>query len=288
MKPLLMRHTEPINESFKLWKNGTPYVHNPWHYHPECELTYVLRGYGSLFIGDEVTNYSDGELVIIGPNLPHEFRSSIKESPDNYSESLSVHFDLHFLGKQFYGLAEAKILNDFLFLAARGIAVHDKAIKKSLRGVLEKLFVAKGLPKICLILELFHLLTQSRQNRVFSSRSFAGSIEKTDDNRINEIYQYVMKNFVKPVTIQEAASLINMTSTSFCRFFKDRTHKSFIQYVTEVRVGYACRLLLAGEMPIAQIAYSSGFNNLSHFNKQFKLLKNQTPTQFIENYTRAD
>lgn len=288
MKPLLMRHTEPINESFKLWRNGNPYLHNPWHYHPECELTYVLHGSGSLFIGDEVTSYNDGELVIIGPNLPHEYRSNIKEFPDNYSESLSVHFDLHFLGKNFYNLAEAKVLNDFLFLAARGISIQDESVKKSLRSVLEKLFISNGLPKICLILELFHLLTQSKQNRIFSSRSFAGSIERTDDNRINEVYQYVMKNFTRNVTIHEAASLINMTSTSFCRFFKDRTHKSFIQYVTEVRVGYACRLLLAGEMPIAQIAYSSGFNNLSHFNKQFKLLKNQTPTQFIENYTCAD
>lgn len=284
MKPILMRHSEPINESFKIWHNGDPYRHNPWHYHPECEITYIIKGRGSLFIGDQMVDYGDDELVIFGANLPHEFRSHVTDNPDFYSESYSVHFNQHFLGESFYQLPEVQLVNDILSHASRGIRVDDPTTKANLKVLLERLYSTKGLPKVYLILEIFHLLTQCPKMVYLSSSSFVDIIDQDKDNRINEVYQYVMKNFTSSITIQDVASLVSMTETSFCRFFRDRTHKSFTQYVTEVRVGYACRLLLEGTLTIAQVAYSSGFGNLSHFNKQFKLLKGMTPSQFIGDY----
>lgn len=288
MKPVLMRHSEPINESFKIWHNGGPYRHNPWHYHPECEITYIVKGKGSLFIGDEMVDYGDDELVIFGPNLPHEFRSDVTESPDFYSESFSVHFDNYFLGEYFYQLPEVVLVKDLLLHATRGIRVDDRPTKMALRHLFEKLYNAKGLPKVYMVLEMFHLLTQCPKMVYLSSNSFVDSIDHDKDNRINEVYQYVMKNFTSSIAIQDVASIVNMTPTSFCRFFKDRTHRSFMRYVTEVRVGYACRLLLEGKLTIAQVAYSSGFGNLSHFNKQFRAIKQMTPTQFMADFVSGN
>src|SRR5690606_11395569 len=115
MKPLLMRHSEPIDESFKVWKNGNPYKHNPWHYHPEYEITYIKRGNGILYIGDEMVEYKDNDIVVIGSNLPHEMRSNnITTVPDLFSESISIHFKEDFLGEEFHRLSEVSAMKDIL------------------------------------------------------------------------------------------------------------------------------------------------------------------------------
>src|SRR5690606_24092060 len=158
----------------------------------------------------------------------------------------------------------------------------DNNVKLQLKKVIDELLEAQGAPKIYKILEILHLISQCPKLTYLSSNSFADSIDQSQDHRINQVYAFVMKNFTRPITIEEMATLINMTPTSFCRFFKDRTHKQFVQYLTEVRIGYACRLLLEGELSISQVAYASGFGNLSHFNKQFKNIKQMTPTQFVE------
>lgn len=287
MKPLLMRHSEPINESFKVWKNGTPYRHNPWHYHPECEITYIYKGKGILFIGDQMIDYGDDEVIMMGPNLPHEFRSDIEDSPDLYSQSVSIHFDQLFLGEKFYQLPEVISINELLFDSLRGVRVNNHQTKHELKRIFIQLTEAQGMPKIYLILQLLHILAKCRNLDYLSSNSFANSFDKNADDRINKVYQYVMKNFTNSISTPKVASLINMTPTSFCRFFKERTHKQFIQYVTEIRVGYACRLLLEGTLTIAQVAYSSGFGNLSHFNKQFKTVKGITPSQFLKGYLKV-
>lgn len=284
MKPVLMRHTESSHDSFKIWQNCNPYRHNPWHYHPEFEITYIVRGNGTLFIGNQMVGYEEDMLFIFGPNLPHEFRSNIVENPDLDSESYSVHFDHLFLGEQFYQLSEVHGVNDLLFHASRGILVEDQSTKDCLKLLLIKLYQAKGLARICLLLEMLHVLTQCPNMAYLSSNSFIEFIDRDKDHRINDVFQYVMKNFTSNITVNEAASLVNMTTTSFCRFFKNRTHKSFMEYVTQVRIGYACRLLLEGKLSISQVAYTSGFGNLSHFNKQFKLSEGVTPSQFTKSY----
>lgn len=281
MKPLLMRHSEPLNESFKIWRNGNPYRHNPWHYHPECEITYIYKGKGLLFIGDKMVDYGKDELILIGPNLPHEFRSDVTETPDLHSRSVSIHFNQYFLGEYFYRLPEMALIADLLAKSTQGIRINDNSIKNQLKKVFNKLLEAEGAPKIYKILEILHIISQCPKLTYLSSNSFVDSIDQSQDHRINQVYAFVMKNFTKAIAVEEMARLINMTPTSFCRFFRDRTHKQFVQYLTEVRIGYACKLLLEGEFSISQVAYTSGFGNLSHFNKQFKNIKQMTPTQFI-------
>jgi len=284
MKPLLMRHSEPINESFKIWENSNPYLHNPWHYHPECEITYIFKGNGILFVGDQKVSYNDDDVVILGPNLPHEWRSNIQDDPDLYSLSISLHFDQYLLGSQFYKLPEVSDVATLLDLSVCGIKIEDAETKKRLKTILTNLRQASGMTKIYMLLEVLHTISQSPGLTNLSSNSFLNSVEQGHDYRINQVYAYVMKNFSKTIMISDVASIISMTETSFCRFFKERTHKSFMRYLHEIRVGYSCKLLLEGNYSISQIAYKSGFGNMSNFNKQFKKVKNITPSSFLKDY----
>ncbi len=285
MKPVLMRHVEtPPNDSFKSWENSNPYLHNPWHYHPECEVTYVGKGSGVLFIGDQVVNYKKDTLVMIGPNLPHEWRSDSREDPDFYSQTFAVHFNRHFLGADFYKIPEAAAISQLMDQSVRGIQIHDAGTKKIVKDNLITLLHTKGIERISLLFSILNHIALCTKAELLSSKVFVDSIDEGQNQRMNHIYKYVMDRFRDQISVEEIANRVHMTTTSFCRFFKQRTNKSFIQYVNDIRVGYACKLLLEENYNISQIAYESGFENLSNFNKQFKKIKNITPRQFILQY----
>ncbi|MNK20806.1 Melibiose operon regulatory protein [compost metagenome] len=284
MKPLLMRHSEPINESFKIWSNGKPYAHNPWHYHPECELTFIYKGNGVLFIGDQMINYNNDDVILIGPNLPHEWRSDIKGKPDLYSESISIHFSQHFMGEPFSKLSEASQMLSLLDHSIKGIKIEDEHTKKQLKKLIKSVRDTTGLLRLGKMLEVLHVISTCPSVTYLSSASFVDTIDQDHDDRINQVYKYVMKNFTTDLSTKDVATVINMTTTSFCRFFKERTKKQFTRYLNEVRVGYSCRLLLESKYSVSQVAYQSGFGNMSNFNKQFRMIKQITPSQFIKDY----
>lgn len=284
MKPILMRHVEARNESFKAWKNGDPYIHNPWHYHPEYEIAYIHRGKGTLFVGDTMVDYDNNEIILLGSNLPHEWRSEINKEPDLYSETVSAHFKRSFIGESFYDLSEVSRLNDLLEKSSRGVRVNDSFTKTYIKEKLLVLPETLGLKRIIKLLQILHKISESPGLTYLSSNSFTNSFDSSQDHRINKVYEYVMKNFQNSVSISEVAELVTMTNTSFCRFFKERANKSFISYLNEIRVGYACKLLLEGELTVSQISYESGFGNVSNFNKQFKKIKMITPTEYIEEF----
>lgn len=234
-----------------------------------------------MYIGDQMTAYGDDELVLLGSNLPHEWRSDIIVSPDLYSESISIHFNRDFLGDYFYSLPETSLVASLLDEAQRGIKITDAQTKQVVKEEMILLRKLNGLPRICKLLDILHRLSVCKDMLPLSSKSFVAGIDQDRDHRINAVYQYVMKNFKRQISVQETAIVVNMTATSFCRFFKERTHRSFINYLHEVRVGYACRLLLEGRLSVSQVAYESGFSNMSNFNKQFRKIKQLTPVQFI-------
>ena len=281
MKPILMRHIESTHESFKAWQNANPYMHNPWHYHPECEITYINQGSGVLFIGDRVLNYQKNTLILIGPNLPHEWRSDNKKDPDFFSISTAVHFNKDFPGKDFYKIPEAASINQLMDQSVRGIKISHNRSKAVVKEELSLLPETKGIERINHLFSILNSIAAAPKNEFLSSYSFVTSIEEGQNHRMNQIYKYVMANFKDQVSVKHLAEEVNMTATSFCRFFKKRTNKPFVQYLNEIRVGYACKLLIEESHTISQIAYESGFGNLSNFNKQFKKIKQMTPSQFI-------
>jgi len=286
MKPILMRHVESSSGSFKVWSNGGPYVHNPWHYHPECELTFIQKGKGTLYIGDRMLDYGEDEFILLGPNLPHEWRSEITDNPDNHSRSLAIHFNKDLFGQSFYQLPEVATINQVLSKAERGLKIENSKTKSIIKKKLSKLYTSVGIKRVCKLLEILDVIAKSPDTTFLASSSFTSATDYSQSRRLNKVYEHVKNNFKRPITIMEVANTINMTESSFCRYFKERTNKSFISYLNEVRIGYACRLLLEGEISISQIAYESGFSNISNFNKHFKNIKSVTPTKFVNEYKR--
>lgn len=286
MKPLLMRHVQASNGSFKVWANGSPYMHNPWHYHPECELTFIQEGKGTLYIGDRMIEYSANDFILLGPNLPHEWRSDYEESPDYHSRSLAIHFNRDLFGSGFYQLPEVSSINMILDKANRGLKIENPKTKAKVKKKLVKLYSSEGISRICKLLDILDVISRSPGLSYLASSSFTNATDYSQSKRLNIVYDYVKENFRNPISIREVAQLINMIDSSFCRYFKERTNKSFIAYLNEVRIGYACRLLLEGELNISQVAYESGFSNISNFNKNFKNIKSITPSQFIKEYRK--
>jgi AraC-like DNA-binding protein len=286
MKPILMRHVETTTESFKAWTNMDPYLHNPWHYHPECELTTIDEGRGMLFVGDNVTSYNKNDLILIGPNLPHEYRSSSKETPDYLSKSTSIHFKKDFPGSDFYKIPEAKIICEILEKSKRGLKFNDLVAQKKAKEKMDEVLNAKGIERINILFSIMEMVAFSSEQEYLSSQSFVDSINEGQDHKMNIIYKYIMANFKEQISIDHLASEINMTKTSFCRFFKKRTKKSFVQYVNEIRIGYACKLLYTENYNISEAAYDSGFENISNFNKQFLKIKKQTPSQILAQFAK--
>ncbi len=285
MNPILMRHIETTTESFKAWTNMNPYLHNPWHYHPECELTIIDEGRGMLFVGDTVTTYNKNDLILIGPNLPHEYRSRhIKDTPDYLSKSTSVHFRNDFPGNDFYKIPEAKIISEILEKSKRGLKFSDPVVQKEVKMKMDEILHAKGIERINILFLILEIIANSSEHQYLSSQNFIDSLDEGQDPKMNLIYKYIMANFKEQISIDQLASEINMTKTSFCRFFKKRTKKSFVQYVNEIRIGYACKLLYTENYNISEAAYNSGFENISNFNKQFLKIKKQTPSQTIAQF----
>jgi AraC-like DNA-binding protein len=282
MKPVLMRHVEAVSESFKAWKNASPYVHNPFHYHPEIEITCIVKGKGSFILGDQVIPYSDGELILIGPNIPHEFRSEAIEIPDYFTQSISVHFVKNFLGLGLFEIPEAVFIKQLLEQSERCIRVTDISVKEIIQQGLLKLTESKGIERVSWLLQILNTVSTTAQIEILSDDGLMDTTGEGQNSRINLVFRYVIDNFKSQISITEAAKLVNFTNTSFCRFFKQRTHKSFVQYVNEIRIAHACKLLVEGNYSINRIASESGFDNISNFNTQFKKIKLITPSQFIE------
>ncbi len=288
MKPVLMRHTEIVEQSFKVWENSNPYRHNPWHYHPECEITYVENAEGTLFIGDNAINYASDTLIFIGPNLPHEFRGTNKETPDLKTKSYSIHFQKNFPGKDFYKMPEVATISQLMDLSSRGIKIQDQKSKDLVKKHLFKLIKSDGIERVGHLFAILDIISQSPDLEVLSSQIFGQSPELPQNQRINQVCKYVMDNFRNEITIDRLVEQFHMTPTSFSRFFKKRTNKSFTQYVNEIRIGYACKLMFEENLSISQIAFECGFGNLSNFNQQFKKIKLVTPSQFISQLNKKE
>ena len=286
MKPILMRHVESSNESFKIWTNAAPYLHNPWHYHPECEITAIEEGRGILFVGDKITTYEKDDLILIGPNLPHEYRSSIKDSPDYLSKSMALHFRNDFPGNDFYKILEAKIIHEILEQSRKGIKFNNRSIQNKVKEKMAEILQSKGIERINLLFLILEMIATSPDQEYLSSQSFIDSFDEGEDHRMNTIYKYVMTHFKESISIDQLAAEVNMTKTSFCRFFKKRATKSFVQYVNEIRIGYACKLLYTESYNISEVAYESGFENISNFNKQFMKIKKKTPSQLLAQFAK--
>lgn len=284
MQAQYFKLTKQFHQSISIRQDVRPYFYNEWHYHSELELVYVVKGEGTRFIGNNISQFSAGDLVLLGANLPHVWKSENHYSKPESKKKVSViilHFPHNFCGDLFWELPEVAPVKKLLEQSHLGISYplpSQHTVKKQLKKMLE----LSPFNRLLALLSLLNDLSVIEEKEVLSSIPFADHYQKHQSKRIDRIYNYILNNFEKKIELEDVASLANMTSSSLCRFFKQKTHKSLCEFINEVRIGYACKLMISGELTVSDICFRCGYNNLSYFNRQFKKITSESPSQYIK------
>jgi len=279
MRPQLLKVSREPMHSFSVRKDLVPYINNRWHYHPEIELIHFKKGEGTQFIGDNIKRFKPGDVVLVGAYLPHYWRFDdcyFEESSTMPSDVCVAHFCEDFWGSQFLQLPENVPLRSILEKARRGLQITGST-KQKVAELLDELLLSDGAHRITLLIEALLIIGNCKQLQELSSIGFKHDLVEAENDRVNAIYDYSLKNFKRSIQLEEIASVANISPNSFCRYFKSRTRKTYSQFLIEIRVGHACKLLIENNLSIKQLCYESGFNNFTSFHKYFKLITGKSP-----------
>ena len=282
MKAQLLKVSKGQDLSFSVRRDRVPYVNNRWHFHTEVELIHFRNGEGSQFIGDSVKRFKAGDVVLVGSNLPHYWRFD-----DIYFDECAVvsadvtvsHFEENFWGDRFLELPENSKLKVLLNHAKRGIVLTG-VTRHKVAGILDQLIGANGSQRILLLIEALSVIASCNDIEILSSIGFNPEFLDIDSERINAVYDYTLKHFNRRIELKEIAEIANISQNSFCRYFKSRTGKTYSQYIAELRVGRACKLLIENRLCLKQLCYESGFNNFTSFHKCFKMITGKSPLSY--------
>ncbi|ERJ57439.1 AraC family transcriptional regulator [Sphingobacterium paucimobilis] len=283
MKAKFHQVPKTSDHTFKIRHDVLPHFGTIWHYHPEIELHYLIKGEGIRFIGENIANFEKDELILLGSNIPHTWKCKPKSDGEYYVEALVLHFHPESLGHNFLNLPETLKVQKLLALARQGMIVQGDSKKKVIK-LMEKMKESQGINKIVYLLKIFDLLSNNTDYEIISPNYAAESSDSFDSDRVNKIFNYTFNNFEKNISLETMAELSNLSVTSFCRFFKNLTQKSYYDFLTEIRINHACRLLINSPMKIGAIAEESGFENTSNFYRHFRRFKNTTPSTFKKDY----
>lgn len=274
------------NRAFEYKFLKAPHFDLNWHFHSEYQLFYVLKGTGTRFIGDHVHPFKPGDLVFTGPNLPHLWRSDMEYFEGDkqlWTEGIVVYFPEDFLGGRLLQKNEMVHIRQLFVRAQRGMEIRGKTAER-IKSMMTGLLKAKDFESILQLLSMLNLLAHTEEYHLLANVGYSNSLKESDTERMNKVHAYVMKNFREKITLGEIAALASMTPSSFSRYFKTHANKTFSEFLTEIRIGYSCKLLIERKMNIAQACYDSGFNTVSNFNRQFKTFTQHSPLAYKNKY----
>lgn len=286
MKPTLRKAVPAPESSFVVRKDVGRKMKNNWHYHAECELLFIKRSSGIWLVGDYKDTFESGDVILLGSGIPHSFRHEnkyITEGESEPGEALVTLFSPEIFGEYFLSLPESKEIKNILELSKRGLKMKGTTMK-NIGLIMEEILQAEKGRKLLHLLNILQMIAEKDEYEILATEGYSCQIEKINNDRLNLIIEFTYDNYHKQVTIDEMARLVNMSVPSFCRFFKEKTKKTYIQFLMEVRIGQACKLLIEDEMHSAEVGYSCGYNSISHFNHQFKIIKKKSPLEFKRSY----
>ncbi|QDT65120.1 Arabinose operon regulatory protein [Calycomorphotria hydatis] len=275
----------PDGQSFRCFNRKSLKTTVKLHSHPEYELTYVEKGSGTRIVGDSIDTYRDNDLVLVGPHLPHLWQSDefLGKRYDQHP-AIVMQFTGDFLGERFFDLPEMKRIKDMLSAASRGLW-FDITSSKTLVNMINQMPAESPELRIIHVLECLRELSLVESPRVLSSPVRSKAEHSKRAQRLEKVCSYISQNFQdSSLTHAQIADYAHMNPSAFSRFFRESTGKTSSQYISELRIGLACRLLIDTEMTVLGISESAGFNNLSNFNRRFRELKQMSPREFREKY----
>lgn len=287
MKPHFHKIPATLQSSFSIRHDIKPDFGNLWHYHPELELHYTIKGEGVRFIGDNISNFTPGEMILLGENLPHTWRCKdeyFQNNPDLNVEAMVIQFLPDCLGKYLLNLPEAYLIPKLFEKAKSGMVITGKA-KEKLAELMRSSIEATNLDRIIILLSILKTLAETDEfETIVTGKSTFYQSNESETMRINKICTYTMTNYKNDITLEEIASLSNLSITSFCRYFKLMTKKTYYDFLIEIRVSHACRFLIENKLPTEMICFDCGFNNVSNFYRHFKKVTGMTPLDYKRKY----
>ncbi|HNP22735.1 MAG TPA: AraC family transcriptional regulator [Panacibacter sp.] len=246
-----------------------------WHFHPEFEIVYVEATSGIRHIGDHISKYEGSDLALIGPNIPHlNFDYGVKTTV----ETVVVQMKEHFLGKDFFSLPEIQSINDLFERARNGIAFYG-ATKTKAGEKLKQLTTQSHFDQLITLLQVFQLLAASDEYVSLKVRPIANASVLKEQQRLHKIYHYIETHYQANIQVHDVAKLSHLTTAAFCRYFKKSTHLTFTDFLNQYRINQAKKILMQN-CNVTEACFESGFENLSYFNKTFKKLAGENPSQF--------
>jgi AraC-like DNA-binding protein len=287
MKPQLLKLPTHSDCSFNLSVQYGTYFPTPWHYHPEYEIVLMLSSTGKKFIGNSITDFKEGDLCLIGSFLPHYYRNDVEYYEPNstlIANSLVIHFREDFLGENFWQLPEGQHIKELLNRSKKGLQINGET-QIEVAPKIKRLFELEGMDRLLEFISILNIFSKSKHTMELSSSAMVMQ-NATDSSRMNKVFEHVMQHYQVNIRLDEVAQLASMSESAFSRYFKKRTRRTFSEFLAEIRIEHACKLLIESNYSVAEVSYESGFNNLSNFNRQFKEAKNLTPLAFRNKFLK--
>jgi AraC-like DNA-binding protein len=251
----------------------------PFHFHPELELTLILEGSGRRLVGRQVSNFDAGDLVLLGPNLPHTWSGNDPVSPHEMSRSIVIQFKEHFAGAQFWNIPEMTVIRHLFQKAQSGLLIKGKTRDNVARNMTSGIGNTP-FEKMLQLVDNLHCIATSDETELIDHQFTHHLPTGVESERFQKVYSYLMEHYREEIPLETIAAIANLTPTSFCRFFKKITRKTFVDTLTEFRLKHACQLLSTTVVPISDICFESGFGNISYFNKEFKKSLGRSPMRY--------
>lgn len=264
------------------YKYGSYDINSPnnnklrWHYHPEVELVYINSGVGKRQVGTHLSNYTEGDLVLIGSYLPH---TGFTKGFNNGQKEIVIQFNQDIFTNAFNGIEELKSINHLLELSKKGIA-YSGAIKDDIGIRMEGLKYETQLDGLLTFIKILYDLSIYKEKQILNAEGYAFISSPVENKRLKIIFNYIRDNFMDQIPLDDIAAIVYMTPQSFCRFFKKSTNKTFTNFLNEYRINHSTKLLSETDQDIKSICFKSGFNNLSNFFRNFKRITNHTPNSY--------
>lgn len=281
MKPVLIQVPSSSDYSFRVSTEIVPHFYNPFHYHSELEITYILKSHGTRLIGDSIERFDVDDLVIVGSNLPHCWKNEreyFQENTNLKAQAIVVQFKPDFAGKLFQ-LAELQHIGRFIKGAAQGIKFVGNA-RPTIKQMLLNLVELEGSKRITQLIDILEFMSLTSEKKVLCTTYSITHIKSENLGRLNTIFEYTLQHYKRNISLEEISDLVHLSPNAFCRYFKLHTRRTYKEFVNEIRIANVCRLMQETSMSIAEIAFASGFNNLSHFIRTFKKLKHVKPAKY--------
>lgn len=282
MKPIHIKNIYASNNSFSIEERIRPGFTVPYHFHNEYELTAILKGSGSRFIGNHISNFSGSDMVLVGKNLPHHWHNNNEEygtREEDAVKSIVLKFDSDFNGVRLFDLPENYQIQQLLERASSGLRITGDTFT-TLVNYMQQLLHASGPDRISLLLKILQEIAVSDHVETLSNEGKLAVANDVENHRMNRVYDYIMSNYLDDISLPEAASVACMNEAAFCKYFKKRYNKTFIQVVSEIRISYACRELIKEDANITDVCYRSGFKTFSNFTKSFRKITGTSPREY--------